>query len=111
MGDAACVCEQKKGNIKFVDVRGAYCAVFEESLPHVCGEASGGGTGHVGRHNGVIYESWEVRTHCRKVTAVCQPWLTMQFVIEEAKARHKICFQIECEGIFQGIHYGSVTVE
>lgn len=52
-----------------------------------------------------------MRTHCRKVTAVCQPWLTMQFVIEEAKARHKIRFQIECEGIFQGIHYGSVTVE
>lgn len=50
-----------------------------------------------------------MRTHCRKVTAVCQPWLTMQFVIEEAKARHKIRFQIECEGIFQGIHYGSVT--
>lgn len=63
--------------VKFVlrrsDTIDAYRGVLEERLPHDCGEPLRGVTGCVGRHDGVIDESREVRTHGGQVTAVRQP--------------------------------------
>lgn len=60
------------------DTSNAYRAVLEERLPHVSGEPFVGITRHIGSHYGVIDESREVCTHSRQVTAVCQPWVTIQ---------------------------------
>lgn len=81
-----CVCEWHtvSSSVKFVlqccDTSDAYCAVLEECLPHVCSEPFVGIARHVGCHNGVIDESGEVCTHSGQVTAVCQPWLTIQLI-------------------------------
>lgn len=57
-----------------------YCAVLEESLPHVGGETFVGIVRYVWGHDSVIDKGAEVCAHRGQVPAVRQPWLTMQLI-------------------------------